>query len=167
MEPIEFDRARSSLLSEDDPLRVRFERWRRFLQRELTFSHSESVCHTTEHVERVLLFALLLGRELEVSSDDLDALALCAVFHDTRRHDDDLDVWDTETAPQPTTGNTRPRTVGMSTIESSASSPATTVMTGFRKRNSAKKAPTTKHCFSTASSRTPTRSTVSASDRKP
>ena len=63
-----------------------------FLQRELTFSHSESVCHTTEHVERVLLFALLLGRELEVSSDDLDALALCAVFHDTRRHDDDLDV---------------------------------------------------------------------------
>ena len=92
MEPIEFDRSLSSLLSEDDPLRVRFERWRRFLQRELTFSHSESVCHTTEHVERVLLFALLLGRELEVSSDDLDALALCAVFHDTRRHDDDLDV---------------------------------------------------------------------------
>lgn len=92
MEPIEFDRALSSLLSEDDPLRVRFERWHRFLQRELTFSHSESVCHTTEHVERVLLFALLLGRELEVSSDDLDALALCAVFHDTRRHDDDLDV---------------------------------------------------------------------------
>ena len=82
MEPIEFDRSLSSLLSEDDPLRVRFERWRRFLQRELTFSHSESVCHTTEHVERVLLFALLLGRLREVSSDDLVALALCAGFHD-------------------------------------------------------------------------------------
>lgn len=89
---IDFDRALSTILSEDDPLRVRFERWRLFLERELTFSHSESVCHTTEHVERVLLFALLLGRELEVPSEDLDALALCAVFHDTRRHDDDLDV---------------------------------------------------------------------------
>lgn len=92
MASIDFDRALSTILSEDDPLRVRFERWRRFLERELTFSHSESVCHTTEHVERVLLFALLLGRELEVSSEDLDALALCSVFHDTRRHDDDLDV---------------------------------------------------------------------------
>lgn len=92
MTSIDFDRALSTILSEDDPLRVRFERWRRFLLREVTFSHSESVCHTTEHVERVLLFALLLGRELEVPSEDLDALALCAVFHDTRRHDDDLDV---------------------------------------------------------------------------
>ena len=92
MASIDFDRALSTILSEDDPLRVRFERWRRFLERELTFSHSESVCHTTEHVERVLLFALLLGLELEVSSEDLDALALCSVFHDTRRHDDDLDV---------------------------------------------------------------------------
>ena len=92
MASIDFDRALSTILSEDDPLRVRFERWRRFLERELTFSHAESVCHTTEHVERVLLFALLLGRELEVPSEDLDALALCAVFHDTRRHDDDLDV---------------------------------------------------------------------------
>ena len=92
MASIDFDRALSTILSEDDPLRVPFERWRRFLERELTFSHSESVCHTTEHVERVLLFALLLGRELEVSSEDLDALALCSVFHDTRRHDDDLDV---------------------------------------------------------------------------
>lgn len=92
MASTDFDRALSTILSEDDPLRVRFERWRRFLERELTFSHAESVCHTTEHVERVLLFALLLGRELEVSSEDLDALALCAVFHDTRRHDDDLDV---------------------------------------------------------------------------
>lgn len=92
MASIDFDRALSTILSEDDPLRVRFERWRRFLLREVTFSHSESFCHTTEHVERVLLFALLLGRELEVPSEDLDALALCAVFHDTRRHDDDLDV---------------------------------------------------------------------------
>ena len=92
MASIDFDRALSTILSEDDPLRVRFERWRRFLLREVTFSHSESVCPTTEHVERVLLFALLLGRELEVPSEDLDALALCAVFHDTRRHDDDLDV---------------------------------------------------------------------------
>lgn len=92
MASIDFDRALSTILSEDDPLRVRFERWRRFLLREVTFSHSESVGHTTEHVERVLLFALLLGRELEVPSEDLDALALCAVFHDTRRHDDDLDV---------------------------------------------------------------------------
>ena len=92
MASTDFDRALSTILSEDDPLRVRFERWRRFLERELTFSHAESVCHTTEHVERVLLFALLLGRELEVSSEDLDALALCSVFHDTRRHDDDLDV---------------------------------------------------------------------------
>lgn len=92
MASIDFDRALSTILSEDDPLRVRFERWRRFLLREVTFSHSESVCHTTEHIERVLLFALLLGRELEVPSEDLDALALCAVFHDTRRHDDDLDV---------------------------------------------------------------------------
>lgn len=92
MASIDFDCALSTILSEDDPLRVRFERWRRFLLREVTFSHSESVCHTTEHVERVLLFALLLGRELEVPSEDLDALALCAVFHDTRRHDDDLDV---------------------------------------------------------------------------
>lgn len=90
--PVSFEAALPTLLPDDDPLSERFRFWRTFLYERLTFTNAESNCHTVLHVERVLLFALLLGRSVGLPAEALEKLALCSVFHDTRRLDDDLDV---------------------------------------------------------------------------
>lgn len=48
--------------------------------------------HEKPHALRVLVFSLLLGALEPVNSADLERLALAAVFHDSRREDDDLDT---------------------------------------------------------------------------
>lgn len=90
--PTSFESALPTLLPGDDPLSERFRFWRTFLYERLTFTNAESHCHTVLHVERVLLFALLIGRSTGLPPEALEKLALCSVFHDTRRLDDDLDV---------------------------------------------------------------------------
>lgn len=67
--------------------------WRNYLKENITFNLTESEIHTRQHAERVLLYALLIGRQiLGNTPDDLTALAHAAIFHDTRRMDDWLDV---------------------------------------------------------------------------
>lgn len=90
--PLSFEAALPTLLPDADPLSERYRFWRSFLYKRLNFTNTESHCHTVLHVERVLLFALLLGRRADLPPKALEKLALCSVFHDTRRLDDDLDV---------------------------------------------------------------------------
>ncbi len=48
--------------------------------------------HTESHCERVLLHAIRIGMERNVSSQALEALCHASIFHDTRRKDNFLDV---------------------------------------------------------------------------
>lgn len=70
----------------------RFKRWRAALYDRVDFSLPASEWHTKAHCERVLLFALSIARARGASDADLETLSACAVFHDTRRLDDGLDV---------------------------------------------------------------------------
>ena len=69
-----------------------YKRWHHFLEQELKFSLSDSEKHTKEHCARVLLFALLIADKMDLSQKEREALCAAAVFHDSRRQDDWLDV---------------------------------------------------------------------------
>lgn len=57
------------------------------------FSLTSSTIHTKNHAERVLLYALLLGEKVLGDQEaSLTILSHAAIFHDTCRHDDGLDV---------------------------------------------------------------------------
>lgn len=67
--------------------------WRSFLEENISFNLVESDIHTREHAERVLLYALLIGSQILGNNPEaLTALAHAAIFHDTKRLDDWLDV---------------------------------------------------------------------------
>lgn len=51
----------------------------------------DSELHTKEHSSRVLLMALLIADQKGLNNMEMDALAMAAVFHDTRRLDDGID----------------------------------------------------------------------------
>lgn len=63
-----------------------------FIEEKVVFSLTESSIHTKAHCARVLLYALLIGTHTQLSERNMDALGMAAVFHDTRRQDDWLDV---------------------------------------------------------------------------
>ena len=69
-----------------------YKRWHHFLEQELKFSLSDSEKHTKEHCAMVLLFALLIADKMDLSQKEREALCAAAVFHDSRRQDDWLDV---------------------------------------------------------------------------
>lgn len=73
-------------------IRDEYERWRRFLETQITFSLPDSREHTKAHCARVLLFALTIADKLSLPPAERDALGAAAVFHDSRRRDDWLDV---------------------------------------------------------------------------
>lgn len=54
--------------------------------------HFHTSLHGAAHSKRVLLFALLIADAMELPEDDKRTLAMAAVYHDTQRHDDWLDV---------------------------------------------------------------------------
>lgn len=64
----------------------RYLAWERILGEQISFAH-ESALHGRAHTLRVLLYALLIARELGLSDKDTDRLAAAAIFHDTRRAD--------------------------------------------------------------------------------
>lgn len=67
-------------------------RWAQYMYDNVSFSRPESKLHAMEHCERVLLFALLIGRDLFPDDEDaVAALAQASIFHDTCRLDDYLD----------------------------------------------------------------------------
>ena len=69
-----------------------YKRWHHFLEQEVQFSLSDSEKHTKEHCAKVLLFALLIADKMDLSQKEREALCAAAVFHDSRRQDDWLDV---------------------------------------------------------------------------
>ncbi len=73
-------------------LELEYQRWSDFLHHEVHFAWEGSEAHTAEHCARVLLIALLLSQQLELEPQLRAVLALACVFHDSRRHDDGLDV---------------------------------------------------------------------------
>ena len=66
--------------------------WSEFMEQEVDFWKVEKDWHTKPHCARVLLLTLIMGRLNHLCVDGLDALAMAAVFHDSRRQDDWLDV---------------------------------------------------------------------------
>ena len=77
----------------DEDVRRDFEYWRGVMYDRVDFNMADSEIHARAHCERVLLYALLLGKAL--MADDArgrEALAIASVFHDTRRQDDYLDT---------------------------------------------------------------------------
>lgn len=74
------------------PIAERYVRWHDFMEQRVDFLLRDSALHTRAHCARVLLLALVIGNHYHAQDDELDVLAACAVFHDTRRQDDLLDV---------------------------------------------------------------------------
>ena len=66
--------------------------WHNFLETEVHFSLADSEKHTKDHCARVLLFALLIADKMALPHDRQTVLCAAAVFHDSRRKDDWLDV---------------------------------------------------------------------------
>ena len=73
-------------------IRKDYERWLTFLNDEMCFSMPDSEQHTQGHCARVLLFALLIADKMGLPQPEREALCAAAVFHDSRRQDDWLDV---------------------------------------------------------------------------
>ena len=75
-----------------EPIREDYERWLHFLEEEVQFSLADSEKHTKEHCARVLFYALLIAEKMGISQAEREVLCAAAVFHDSRRQDDWLDV---------------------------------------------------------------------------
>lgn len=69
-----------------------YKSWSEFMVQEVDFWKVEKDWHTKPHCARVLLLALILGRIHHLDIAELEVLAMAAVFHDSRRQDDWLDV---------------------------------------------------------------------------
>lgn len=66
--------------------------WFNYMNKNIEFSLDKSVFHTKKHSARVLLLSLQIGYLSNFKEDELDSLALCAIFHDSRRLDDSIDT---------------------------------------------------------------------------
>ena len=73
------------------PIKEPYEQWYAFMEKNIEFWLPESEWHTKSHCARVLLLSLLIGHQKGLSDEEKDALAMAAVFHDSRRLDDGID----------------------------------------------------------------------------
>lgn len=73
------------------PIKEPYEQWYAFMEKNIEFWLPESEWHTKIHCARVLLLSLLIGHQKGLSDEEKDALAMAAVFHDSRRLDDGID----------------------------------------------------------------------------
>lgn len=73
------------------PIKEPYERWYTFMENNVEFWLTDSEWHTKSHSARVLLLALLIGHQKGLSDEEMEALGMAAVFHDTRRLDDGID----------------------------------------------------------------------------
>lgn len=81
-----------SKLPEARSIQKWYEPWLSFMEKNVEFWLKNSEKHTKLHCARVLLYALLIGRQKNLAGDEMEVLAQAAVFHDSRRQDDWLDV---------------------------------------------------------------------------
>lgn len=58
--------------------------WNSFMEENVEFCLPDSTVHTELHCARVLLLALTIGHHVRMNENYLDALAMAAVFHDSR-----------------------------------------------------------------------------------
>lgn len=73
-------------------VRPAYRYWQSFLYEQVDFWLKTSDKHTKEHCARVLLYCLLIADKKALSQTSRDILCAAAVFHDSRRQDDWLDV---------------------------------------------------------------------------
>lgn len=74
-------------------VKIPYLHWTEYMESNLSFNLANSEIHTKGHSERVLLYALLIGERMAGNTKtDLCILAHAAIFHDTCRQDDFLDV---------------------------------------------------------------------------
>jgi hypothetical protein len=73
------------------PIKKSYEQWYTFMEESIEFWLPDSEWHTKAHSSRVLLLALLIGHQKELSEEEKDALGMVAVFHDSRRLDEGID----------------------------------------------------------------------------
>lgn len=69
-----------------------FLRWLALVNADLQPWTTGGAIHFRPHWSRVLVLALTLGRQLDLSDADLEALSMAAVFHDSRRKNPYLDT---------------------------------------------------------------------------
>ena len=74
-----------------EPIKNPYEQWYIFMEEKIEFWLPDSEWHTKIHCARVLLLALLIGHQKNLSKEERNALAMAAVFHDSRRLDDGID----------------------------------------------------------------------------
>ena len=75
-----------------EQVRPAYQHWESFLYEQVDFWLKTSDKHTKEHCARVLLYCLLIADKKSLSKELRDILCTAAVFHDSRRQDDWLDV---------------------------------------------------------------------------
>ncbi|WP_277587071.1 HD domain-containing protein [Psychrobacillus antarcticus] len=73
------------------PIKKNYEVWYKFMEENIEFWLPDSEWHTKTHCARVLLLALVIGHQKSLSDEEKDALAMAAMFHDSRRLDDGID----------------------------------------------------------------------------
>lgn len=73
-------------------IRKEYKKWNKILSDKIEFWMKASEKHTKEHCSRVLLYALLIASQMNLSDDETEVLCMASVFHDSRRQDDWYDV---------------------------------------------------------------------------
>lgn len=73
------------------PIKKPYERWYKYMEKNVEFWLPESELHTKNHCARVLLLALHIGHQKGLGDVEMDALGMAAIFHDSRRLDDGID----------------------------------------------------------------------------
>lgn len=74
------------------PIKNKYEYFLNYMDQHVEFWLPESEIHTKSHCARVLMHALIIGHKKGLSETEMDALGMAAIFHDSRRLDDGLDV---------------------------------------------------------------------------
>lgn len=73
-------------------VKERYKQWYEFMEKNIEISFKDSEMHTKYHCARVLLLALVIAHQIGLSDEEMNALSMAAVFHDSRRLDDWLDT---------------------------------------------------------------------------
>lgn len=74
------------------PIKKKYEHLLNYMEEYVEFWLRESEIHTKKHCARVLMHALIIGHKKGLSDKEMDGLGMAAIFHDSRRLDDGLDV---------------------------------------------------------------------------
>ena len=80
------------LSAQTNRVRNSFNKWTELYTQRLVLFQRHSLIHGEAHSERVLLHALRIADAMQLDDLAMEQLAHAAIFHDTRRQDDLLDI---------------------------------------------------------------------------